>query len=411
MSIPKPEKRIAEFENFGFGMFVHWGIYSQLGRGEWIQHQAKIPKEEYEKLATTFTASKFDAHHWAETAKAAGARYITLTTRHHDGFSLYDTMGLTTYDAPHSPCGRDLIREFVDACNDVGIVPFFYHTTLDWHNPDFNGDFKAYLQYLRDSVEILCTQYGKIGGLWFDGNWSRPNDDWEEDALYGVIRKHQPDAIIVNNTGLSARGQIGNLQLDSVTFEQGRPTPMDREGMPKYIAAEMCQTMNRHWGHGANDFNYKSLAHLIETLCACRKVGANYLLNIGPLGDGEISLMQEALLRGIGDWIRATGSVIYTAKPCGVVGDGKNFALRDGNKLYLFVHDLSIVGDSNVTVDNGGAGVKSFRGLAEQAVSVRWTDCDETLNFTQEGDVLNVECTGYPYGKNLVVRVAEVTLA
>ena len=411
MAIPKPEKRIAEFENFGFGMFVHWGLYSQMGRGEWIQHQAKICCKEYEKLASTFTASEFDARKWAEIAKDAGARYITLTTRHHDGFSLYDTKGLNCYDAPHTPCGRDLIREFVDACNEFGLAPFFYHTTLDWHHPAFKTDFKAYLQYLRDSVEVLCTQYGKIGGLWFDGNWSRPDDDWEEDALYAVIRRHQPEAIIVNNTGLGARGQIGNLQLDSVTFEQGRPSPMDREGMPKYIAAEMCHTMNRHWGHGANDFNYKSLAHLIETLCACRRVGANYLLNVGPLGSGKISLMQEALMRGIGDWIRATGNVIYTAKPCGVEGDGKNFGLRDENKIYLFVHDLSIVGDANVTVDNGGAGTKIFRGIEQKVASVRWTDCDESLTFRQDGGTLEVDCTGYPYGKNLVVRVAEVTLA
>ena len=411
MAIPKPEKRIAEFENFGVGMFVHWGLYSQMGRGEWIQHQAKICCKEYEKLASTFTASEFDARKWAEIAKDAGARYITLTTRHHDGFSLYDTKGLNCYDAPHTPCGRDLIREFVDACNEFGLAPFFYHTTLDWHHPAFKTDFKAYLQYLRDSVEVLCTQYGKIGGLWFDGNWSRPDDDWEEDALYAVIRRHQPEAIIVNNTGLGARGQIGNLQLDSVTFEQGRPSPMDREGMPKYIAAEMCHTMNRHWGHGANDFNYKSLAHLIETLCACRRVGANYLLNVGPLGSGKISLMQEALMRGIGDWIRATGNVIYTAKPCGVEGDGKNFGLRDENKIYLFVHDLSIVGDANVTVDNGGAGTKIFRGIEQKVASVRWTDCDESLTFRQDGGTLEVDCTGYPYGKNLVVRVAEVTLA
>ena len=258
---------------------------------------------------------------------------------------------------------------------------------------------------------MLCTRYGKIGGLWFDGNWSRRDDDWQEDKLYAVIRRHQPDAIIVNNTGLEARGHVGNLELDSVTFEQGRPEPMDREGMPKYIAAEMCHTMNRHWGHGANDFNYKSLAHLIETLCACRRVGANYLLNVGPLADGRISLMQEALMRGIGDWIRATGNVIYTAKPCGVTGEGKNFGLRDGNRLYLFVHDLSIVGDSNVTVGGGGAGNKVFRGIGEEVSSIRWTDCDEALSFTQDGDELQVNCTGYPYGKNLVVRVAEVTFA
>ena len=410
MAIPIPEKRVAEFEKFGFGMFIHWGLYSQMGQGEWIQHMKQIPGEEYQKLQQTFTASKFDAHKIAETAKAAGAKYITLTTRHHEGFSLFDTKGLNTYDAPHSPVGRDLIREYVDACNDVGIVPFFYHTTLDWYDPRFNNDFKAYLQYLRDSVEILCSEYGKIGGLWFDGNWSKPDEDWEEDALYKVIRKHQPEAIIVNNTGLSHRGEQGNPELDSVTFEQGRPTPMDREGMTKYMAAEMCHTMNAHWGYGAADVNYKSLAHLIETLCACRRVGANYLLNIGPTGEGEIPLMQEALLRGIGDWIRYTGDAIYEGKPCGVVGAGKNFALKHGNKLSFYVHDLSISGDANVTVEGGGAGEKVFEGVMGKVKSIRWTDCDEQLSFTQDGDRLTFNATGYPYGKSLVVRVAEAEI-
>lgn len=413
MAIPVPEKRVAEFENFGFGMFIHWGLYSQLGRGEWVKHMENIPMEEYAKLKDTFTASKFDAYKIAKTAKAAGAKYITLTTRHHEGFSLYDTKGLNTFDAPHSPAGRDLVREYVDACRDVGIVPFFYHTTLDWYNPDFNNNFKAYLQYLRDSVEILCSEYGKIGGLWFDGNWSKPNEDWEEDALYKVIRKHQPDAIIVNNTGLSHRGETGNLELDSVTFEQGRPTPMDREGMPKYMAAEMCHTMNAHWGFGAQDVNYKSLPHLIETLCSCRRVGANYLLNIGPTAEGEIPLMQEALLCGIGDWVNYTGNAFYEGKPCGVDGadNKKNFGLLAGKKLSLYVHDLSISGDANVTVEGGGAGNKVFTGVKGTVKSVHWTDNGENLAFTQEGDKLTVNCTGYPYGKSLVVRVAEAELA
>ncbi len=411
MAIPVPEKRVAAFENYGMGMFIHWGLYSQLGRGEWVQHMEGIPAAEYQKLQQTFTASKFDAHKIAEIAKAAGAKYITLTTRHHEGFSLYDTKGLNTYDAPHSPCGRDLIREYVDACRDVGIVPFFYHTTLDWYHPEFNGNFKAYLQYLRDSVEILCSEYGKIGGLWFDGNWSKPNEDWEEDALYSVIRKHQPDAIIVNNTGLSHRGEQGNLELDSVTFEQGRPTPMDREGMQKYMAAEMCQTINAHWGCGYADVNYKSLAHLIETFCACRKVGANYLLNVGPTGEGEIPMLQEALMRGIGDWMRAVQTdAVYIGKPCGITGEGKNFALRTGNKLYFFVHDLSIVGDANVTTEGGGAGEKIFNGINGSIRSIRWTDQDETLSFTQDGTSVKIHCTGYPYGKNLVVRIAEAEL-
>lgn len=410
MAIPVPEKRVSEFEKLGFGIFIHWGLYSQLGKGEWVQHTHQIPKEEYAKLLNSFTASKFDPYKIAETAKAAGAKYITLTTRHHDGFSLFDTRGLTTYDAPHSAAGRDLVREYVDACNQVGIIPFFYHTTLDWHHPDFDGNFKSYLQYLRDSVEILCTQYGKIGGLWFDGNWSKPDADWEEDALYGVIRKHQPDAIIVNNSGLAHLGEYGNSQLDCVTFEQGRPTPLDQEGMPKYVAAEMCHTMNTHWGYGASDFNYKSLAHLIETLCACRRVGANYLLNVGPTGEGEIPLMQQALLHGIGDWIRAVGNSVYETKPCGVQGYGKNFALKKGNKLYFYIHDLAVVGDSNVTVEGGGVGERTFTCIPGSIKSIRWTDCGEALSFTQTKDTVTINCTGYCYGSNLVVRIAEAEL-
>ena len=410
MAIPKAEKRIRDFEEMGFGMFVHYGLYSQLGRGEWVQHIEKIPKEEYVKLADTFTAENFDAGKLARMAKAAGAKYITLTTRHHEGFSLYDTKGLSDFDVMHSPCGRDLVREFADACRENGITPFFYHTTADWYNGDFQEDFTSYLKYLRDSVEILCTNYGEIGGFWFDGNWWKKEKDWEEDALYGMIRKHQPNAIIVNNTGTSARGAVGNPEIDSVTFEQGRPAPMEREGMPKYLAAEMCHTMNEHWGFGGADFNYKSSAHLIETLCSCRKVGANYLLNIGPMGDGSIPLLQEALVLTVGDWIKKTGACIYKGKPCGVLGDGKNFALRADGKLYFFVHDLTISGNENVTVAGGGAGEKRFAGVKGKVKSMRWADNGEALDFKQEGESLTVNCTAYPYGTSLVVRIAEAEM-
>lgn len=410
MAIPVPEQRVEDFEKMGFGMFVHWGLYSLLGQGEWILHQKNIPEGDYRRLMKDFSADRFDGRELARIAKRAGAKYITLTTRHHDGFSLYDTRGLNCYDAPHSAAGRDLIREFVDGCNAEGIVPFFYHTTLDWLHPDYQRDFKKYLQYLRESVEILCTEYGKIGGLWFDGNWDRMDDDWEEDQLYGVIRRYQPEAIIVDNTGLHRPGAMGNPQLDCVTYEQGRPEPMNREGMAKYLAAEMCQTMNRHWGFGRDDFNYKSLAYLIETLCVCRKVGANYLLNVGPDGSGTIPVMQQALLAGIGDWIRTCGSSLYTAKPCGVLGSGKNFALRDGNKLYFYIHDLSVVGDANVVVDGGNAGEKTFTNLPGSIRNLHWVDNGETLEFRQDENSLIMNCTGYDYGVNLVVRVAEAEL-
>ncbi|MBR6651526.1 MAG: alpha-L-fucosidase [Clostridia bacterium] len=409
MAIPIPESRIARFENMGFGMFIHYGIYSQLGCGEWVMDIAQIPKEEYVKLADTFTAKDFDAKAIARTAKAAGMNYITLTTKHHDGFCLYDTKGLCDYDAPHSACGRDLIREFVDACNEEGIMPMFYHATLEWYHEEFETDFPKYLQYLRDSVEILCTQYGKIGGLWFDGNWSKPaGTDWEEDKLYEVIRRHQPDAIIVNNTGLDARGAVGNPEIDSVTFEQGRPSPMDREGMPKYLAAEMCHTMNDHWGFGKCDLNYKSLPDMIETLCACRKVGANYLLNVGPEGDGKIPDMQKTMIEAMGTWIKECGNIIYEGKPSKIEGEYKNFALEANGKAYLFIHGLNVLGSAHVIVAGGGLGYKYFKKVNRKVKSAKWTDNGENLEFVQNGEHLWVNATGFPYGCNFVVRVMEI---
>ena len=409
--IPVAEKRVADFENLGFGMFVHWGLYSQLGMGEWTYWLHKRDMNDYVKLAETFTAEDFDAEAMVLTAKNAGCKYITLTTRHHEGFSLYDTQGLSEFDAPHSAAKRDLIREFVDACNKHGIVPFFYHTTLDWYNPDFNNDFDAYLEYLRKSVETLCRNYGKIGGLWFDGNWSKAGADWKEDALYATIRKYQPDAIIVNNTGLSERGKVGNPEIDSVTFEQGRPTPMDREGMPKYLAAEMCYTLNDHWGIGSNDFNYKSPAELIETLCSCRRVGANLLLNIGPTAQGGVDPYQKQLMAIMGKWMEIYGEAIYNGKPHpAVCGNEKNFALKADGYLYFFVHDLKQQGDANVTVEQACNNDFIFEGVAESVESVAWMDNGEALPFTQEGGKFSLYATGYPYGMSTCVRVAKAKI-
>lgn len=397
MAIPVPEKRVSDFEKLGFGMFIHWGLYSQLGRGEWVQFMERIPKKEYIKLKTTFTAKAFSGRELAKAAKKAGMRYITLTTRHHDGFSLYNTHGLNDYDAMHSAAGRDLVKDFVEGCREEGILPMFYHTTLDWHNPDFNGNFKEYLGYLRASVKILCTEYGPIGGFWFDGNVSKPDEDWEEEKLYSLIRKYQPDAIIINNTGMEERGIIGNPEIDSVTFEQGRPTPMNREGLPKYVAAEMCQTINMHWGIGKKDFAYQSVPDLIENLCACRKVGANYLLNVGPDADGKILPIQAALLETVGDWIRITGDGIYNGKPCDITASGKDFVLFDGEKYWFYIHNL-----------NEQNGPRGFKNVNVKFGSIKWTDNDENLEFTQntQNGLLCVDFTGYPYGTNTVVRVA-----
>ncbi|HIQ58325.1 MAG TPA: alpha-L-fucosidase [Candidatus Merdivicinus intestinavium] len=411
MSIPKPEKRIAEFEKMAYGMFIHWGLYSQLGMGEWVKAIPGIPDEEYDKLVDTFTGKDFDADKIVLLAKNSGMKYITLTTRHHDGFSLYDTKELGTYNSLHSPAKRDFIREFTDACHRHGIVPFLYHTTLDWHNKDFDNNFDAYLEYLRRSVEILCTNYGKIGGFWFDGNWSKPDADWKLDDLYGTIRKYQPDAMIINNTGLSARGETGHPEIDSVTFEQGLPHPIDREGMKKYVSGEMCFTLNDHWAYGKNDYNYKTPAELIKTLCKCRRAGANLLLNIGPDGDGAVPEMMSGILSVIGRWIEQTKGVIYEGKPCGIAGNGDDFGLKtEDGRTYLFVFDLPIVGNESVTVNNSKVGPRAFTGVSGKVKAVKWLDNDRELPFSQneETGLFSFLPTGYPYGSNMVVRVAEL---
>ena len=410
MSIPAAPQYIKDFEQLGFGLFVHWGLYSQLGQGEWTYEIHKRNMDDYKKLKDTFTAKDFDAEKLVLMAKNAGCKYINLTTRHHEGFSLYDTCGLNEFDSVHSPAGRDLIREFVDACNKYDIIPFFYHTTLDWYNSDFNENFDEYLEYLRKSVEILCKNYGKIGGLWFDGNWSKPGADWKEDELYNTIRKYQPEAIIVNNTGLSARGSIGNPEIDSVTFEQGTPEPMNREGMPKYLAAEMCQTINEHWGIGALDIDYKSPRELIETLCECRKVGANYLLNIGPTAQGGVDSYQAELIGTVGKWMSVYGDAIYNGRPYGAKGYGRNFILKGNGELYLFFFDLGIRGDENVVADKRDSGAFAFGNVKDKIESIQWIDNNEKLDFVQNDDMLCVNATGYPYGMATCVRVARAKI-
>lgn len=404
-----PCKRIKEFEEMGFGMFIHWGLYSQLGKGEWIREFENTPMDEYAKLKDTFTAEDFDAERVVLAAKNAGCKYITLTTRHHEGFSLYDTKGLNDFDAPHSPAGRDLVKEFVDACNKHGIVPFFYHTTLDWYNTDFDNDFDSYLEYLRKSVEVLCTNYGKIGGLWFDGNWSKPEGtDWKLDDLYGTIRKHQPEAMIINNTGLGARGKLGHPEIDSVTFEQGRPTPMDRSGMEKYVSAEMCYTMNDHWGIGADDLNYKSTGELIRALCDCRKVGANYLLNIGPTAQGGIQTIQEEYLKILGRWMEKFGKAIYEGKPYFISEKNDDFALKaEDGTIYLFVYNLKNIGNENVVVNMENGLDREFILKDAKISEIEWMDNGEKLEFKREGDTFSVACSGYRYGTNYCVRVAK----
>ena len=413
--LPTPSARVQAFERLGFGMFLHYGLYSQLGAGEWAMNLQRIPKERYMGLMQSFHAKDFSGQDLARIAQRAGMRYATLTSRHHDGFSLYDTRGLSPLDVTKTPAARDLVLDFVEGCRANGIVPMLYCTTLDWSDERFQGDWDAYQQYLRASVELLCTQYGPIGGFWFDGNWSKPDADWQLDALYGVIRAHQPEALIINNTGLEKGGELGHPEIDSVTFERGRATALDRRGMSKYVAGEMCHTFNFHWGIAHKDFNLLSPAHVIEELCLARRAGSNLLMNVGPEASGRIPDYERAALARVGDWIELMDGPrgpLYQGVPAGIVGEGRDFGLLvDGRTLYLFVFDLTATADSRHGVEARGPGERRFTGLTGDWGRPRWLDNGEELAATREGDALTLAATKYPYGTNTVVRVARVERA
>jgi len=403
-----PLPRIARFESMAYGLFITYGLYSLLERDAWLQYMEKIPAAEYEKLAARFTAAEFDAREIVRLTKAAGMRYITFTTRHHEGFSLFDTRGLSKFDTVQTAAGRDLVAELVTACRAEGIAPFLYHTTLDWRWNSAECDaakFNEYLDYLHASVELLCTRYGPIGGLWFDGNWSRPNADWKEDRLYAMIRRHQPEALIINNTGMFQPGVIGHPEIDCVTFEHCAAAPVRSTG--KYVAGETCQPMNNHWGIARHDFNYIGPAQIIQNLAHSRSVGANYLLNVGPTGTGAIPAYERAALERVGEWVALVAPAIYDGRPTGCECEGRDFILNANGRLYYFAHDLAIAGAENTTIAAGRTGPRVIKGLPGALRAARWLDNGESLTVTAGN---TVHLTGHPYGTNYVVRVAELVI-
>lgn len=390
---------IKDFEKLGFGLFVHFGLYSVQGEGEWYLANNPNPDvKKYMKIPERFVIAKNWARDLVSTAKKAGCKYITLTTRHHDGFSLYDTCGLNEYDAPHSACKRDLVREFVDECNKQGIVPFFYHTLLDWWNPDYKNDFDTYIDYLIKSVEILCTNYGKIGGLWFDGFWDKPDANWQFDRLYATIRKHQPEAMIINNTGLSALGEVSHPEIDSVTFERGNPCFVDNSDRPR--AGEMCEGITDHWGYAKNDICFKSTQRLLDTLITCRKCNCNLLLNAGPRANGLLTPIEKQLLESMGQWIKANKKFIYNAKSCEITAENA-IMMQDDKYYYAIIPNVPM--SANINVAHNVIEKTVTVNVNKKLKSGVWLDTGDKVELSGKNSFL---AKAFTYGNSMYMRVA-----
>ncbi len=360
---PRPDdERLAWWREARFGMFIHWGLYAIPagewqgrpvgGIGEWIQHIARIPEEEYETLVGRFNPVKFDADEWARIARDAGMRYLVITTKHHDGFALFDS-AVSDYDVMATPFARDIMKEISDACRLQSLRVGWYHSILDWHHPDYlprqdwhrrpaeSADFDRYRRYLKAQVRELLTGYGPIDIMWFDGEWEPFWTHEHGQDLYSLVRHIQPP-IIVNNrvdkgregmAGLTRRGFAG----DFGTPEQEVPAT----GIPG-MAWETCMTMNDTWGYKKDDRNWKSAADLLRTLVDVASKGGNFLLNVGPTAEGEIPPASVERLREMGRWLRPNSESIFgtSASPFGLLAWGRctQRRLEDGStRLYLHV--------------------------------------------------------------------------
>lgn len=399
--------RAGRFRRLAFGLFIHYGLISLRDEGDGAEWR---PGEERARQRR-FRADLFDPAGIAALCHEAGMRYACLTVRHHDGFSLYDMRGADDYDAPHSGAGRDLVAEFVQGMRAAGIVPFLYHTTLDrrWDTERCDERrFEAYLDYLHASVEILCTRYGEIGGFWFDGDWSRPEADWKHDRLYRMLRRHQPTAMIINNSGVKNRGALVHPEIDAVTYENGLP-PREA-GLRSGTAAEMCLPLNTSWVWAPRDFRYLSIPQVIETLCTCRATGTNLLLNTGPDPSGMVPDLDRALLCKIGMWMRPLAGILREGLPVAATCEDRDFILEHDGAWFYFAFDVPRTRTQHFFNGQGRLGPRRVDGLPFTPTWGTWMDDGSPvlIRRVDEGVAFDVEVAGFTGSASGVVRVARL---
>lgn len=324
------QERLSWWTNDRFGMFIHWGLYASPARGEWLKSREQISDSGYRQYFDEFDPDLFDPKAWAKQAKAAGMKYAVLTTKHHEGFCLFDSK-YTTYKATNTPAGRDLVREFVDAFRAEGIKVGFYYSLLDWHSPDYtidrchpqrpsdtsryrvlneHRDMAKYREYIRNQVTELLTNYGKIDLLWFDfsfdGPYGKGPDDWGGADLLRLVRKLQPGIIVNDRLGLKDYEDGG----DFVTPEQFKVAEWPTVN-GKRVPWETCQTFSGSWGYNRDEDTWKSNKQVIELLIETVSKGGNCILNVGPTERGYFDKRAQQSLAAIGEWMTYNSPSIY----------------------------------------------------------------------------------------------------
>ncbi len=346
-----------------FGMFIHWGLYAvpagewkgQKNHAEWIRESAQIPLEEYSKFVGQFNPVKFNADDWVKLAKDAGMKYIVITSKHHDGFGMFNSKQ-TDFDIMSTPFKRDVMKELSKACEKQGMTFCFYHSIMDWHNDNYlprrswektrsteGADFDKYRSYLKSQLKELLTHYGKIGVLWFDGEWENTWTSEYGKDLYNYVRNLQPGIIINNRVTVGRSGMAGMTGEGEFSGDFGTPEQeIPATGVPG-ADWESCMTMNDHWGYNKNDKNFKSSTEILRMLADIASKGGNYLLNIGPTADGVFPQESIDRLKEIGKWMKTNGEAIYSthASPFKNLPWGRctQKKMTGSTRLYLHVFD------------------------------------------------------------------------
>lgn len=349
------------FQDDKYGLFIHWGLSSVLGNGEWVMNNRKIQIEDYKRYLRVFNPVDFNAEQWVLTAKNAGMKYIVFITRHHDGFSNWDTK-YSDWKITNTPYGKDALKQLAEACKNHGIKLGLYYSTLDWYRSDYpyetgrtgqysgrteKSNYGSYLQFMKNQLTELLTNYGPIMSIWFDGHWDQTNPegnadrtsrvDWKYDELYGLIHKLQPLCLVGNNHHLDPiAGEDFQMFEKDLPGENkaGLSFQQPSDAMP----LETCETMNDSWGYNVTDRNYKTVKQVIHLLVNSAGRNANLLLNVGPMPNGEIQKEFTDTLKAVGNWIQQYGSSIYNTR--GRIMPVQPWGVTTRNNKQIYLHLL-----------------------------------------------------------------------
>lgn len=380
-----------KFNDYRFGIFLHWGIYSMFAQGEWYMTNKQLDCEEYAKAANAFYPHQFNANEWVEAIKEAGARYICFTSRHHDGFSMWNTQ-VSDYNIMNTPFKRDVIKELANACHNQDLALHLYYSHIDWTRPDYprgrtgqrtcknlQPDWNNYYRFMNEQLTELLTNYGKIGAIWFDGWWDHDEDsipfDWQLDKQYALIHQLQPSCLVGNN-----HHQTPFEGEDIQIFERDVPGE-NKAGLSgqsiSRLPLETCQTMNGMWGYKVEDQNYKSTNELIRLLARTAGKGANLLLNIGPQPDGQLPETALNRLSEIGQWLKLHGESIY-GTDAGNFKQGEEIVTTQKDNL-VYVHILTdTIKEVKIPMKDK---VKNVYKLDDKS-ALQYKQKDDTLTFS-----------------------------